>query len=326
MAPLSQRRIPANVCCIRAGRLKWKPGWFGPFIPQDQRLLHGQRLVVRAGGEVRADVALVELHAFDEVELGLKAVSSFRPRRRPGSSDGCKEGEAKRYWKYRVWSLTQQTPTRPSGSDRGMASRPPGALGLFDGDDAVLADLVHGIGQQLADLFVRVGADGADLGDLGARLDLGRELGDLLDRDGHGLVDALLDLGGVGDRGGGLEALAEDRLGEDGEMARLLSLVWVEHRRRSESAAERSDCPLHQNVEIRIEAKVIFLLYPTLWQGVLTILGSTDDQAHPGLRMTIFGRFKHHPRGLTRGRETLRKVSRHVKLAVSPPGKHHLIR
>ena len=252
--------------------MKWKPGWFGPFIPQDQRLLHGQRLVVRAGGEVRADVALVELHAFDEVELGL------------------------------------------------------GALGLFDGDDAVFADLVHGLCEQLADLFVRVRADGADLGDLGARLDLGRELGDLLDRDGHGLVDALLDLGGVGDRGGGLEALAEDRLGEDGEMARLLSLVWVEHRRRSESAAERSDCPLHQNVEIRIEAKVIFLLYPTLWQGVLTILGSTDDQAHPGLRMTIFGRFKHHPRGLTRGRETLRKVSRHVKLAVSPPGKHHLIR
>ena len=41
-----------------------------------------------------------------------------------------------------------------------------GALGLFDGDDAFLADLLHRLGEELADRLVAVGADGADLGDL----------------------------------------------------------------------------------------------------------------------------------------------------------------
>ena len=61
---------------------------------------------------MRAQVALVELHAFDELHLG---------------------GEA---------------------------------LALFDGDHAVLADLVHGLGDDLADFLVLVGGTGADLGDL----------------------------------------------------------------------------------------------------------------------------------------------------------------
>ena len=39
------------------------------------------------------------------------------------------------------------------------------ALGFLDGDDAVLADLVHGLGDDLADGLVVVGGDGADLGD-----------------------------------------------------------------------------------------------------------------------------------------------------------------
>ena len=39
------------------------------------------------------------------------------------------------------------------------------AAGLFDGDDAVLADLLHHLGDQLADLRV-VGGDGGDLRDL----------------------------------------------------------------------------------------------------------------------------------------------------------------
>ena len=40
------------------------------------------------------------------------------------------------------------------------------ALGLFDRDHAVLADLVHALGDDLADLGVAVGRDGRDLGDL----------------------------------------------------------------------------------------------------------------------------------------------------------------
>ena len=41
-----------------------------------------------------------------------------------------------------------------------------------------LADLVHGVGQEVADDFVAVGRDGADLGDV---FDLGGHLGDGFD-------------------------------------------------------------------------------------------------------------------------------------------------
>ncbi len=50
-------------------------------------------------------------------------------------------------------------------------------LALFDGDDAVLADLVHRLGDHLADFRIVVGGDAADVGDLCARPDL----------DGHAL-------------------------------------------------------------------------------------------------------------------------------------------
>jgi hypothetical protein len=41
------------------------------------------------------------------------------------------------------------------------------ALALFDGDHAVLADLVHRGGDDLADFRILVGGAGAHLGDLG---------------------------------------------------------------------------------------------------------------------------------------------------------------
>ena len=56
-------------------------------------------------------------------------------------------------------------------------------LGLLDGDDAVLADLLHGVGDLLADLDVVVGGDGGDVGDLVLLLDLLGVLLDLLDGD-----------------------------------------------------------------------------------------------------------------------------------------------
>ena len=43
------------------------------------------------------------------------------------------------------------------------------ALGLLDRDDALVADLLHGLGDHVADRLLAVGRDGADLGDL-ARL------------------------------------------------------------------------------------------------------------------------------------------------------------
>ena len=57
-------------------------------------------------------------------------------------------------------------------------------LGLLDRDDAVLADLLHGVGDLLADLGVVVGGDGGDVGDLLFFLDLLGGLLDLLHGDG----------------------------------------------------------------------------------------------------------------------------------------------
>ena len=114
------------------------------------------------GHEVRGEEALVELHAFDELDAGIEA------------------------------------------------------LAFLDGDDAVLADLVHGVGDHLADLGVLVGGAGADLGDLLGRVDLLAHAGELIDDCVDGGLDATLDLGGVGAGGDVLEAFGVDGLGVDG--------------------------------------------------------------------------------------------------------------
>src|SRR5438034_3778196 len=88
------------------------------------------------------------------------------------------------------------------------------ALRLLDGDDAVLADLLHRLGDDLADGLVVVGGNRADLGDRLAADGL-RELLDLFDRLLDGLLDALLEIHGIGAGGDRLDALAVDRLGED---------------------------------------------------------------------------------------------------------------
>ena len=89
------------------------------------------------GDHVRGDVAPVELHALDELELGLEA------------------------------------------------------LRLLDGDDAVLADLLHRVGDHLADLGV-AGGDRGDLGDLLALGDGMRLLADRLDDRLDAELDAAL--------------------------------------------------------------------------------------------------------------------------------------
>jgi hypothetical protein len=88
-------------------------------------------------------------------------------------------------------------------------------LGLFDGDDAVLADLVHGVGDDLADRLVVVGRDGADLRDHVPAHRL-RHLLQLLGDGRHGLLDAALDVHRVGAGGDVLGALAVDGLGQHG--------------------------------------------------------------------------------------------------------------
>ena len=84
-------------------------------------------------------------------------------------------------------------------------------LALLDGDDAVLADLVHHVGDHLADLGVS-GADGRHGRDVRVGLDrsrLAREVGhDGLDA----LLQAALDEHRIGAGGDVLEALGHDRL------------------------------------------------------------------------------------------------------------------
>src|SRR6185295_8465293 len=81
-------------------------------IDQDVGVVELDAHLVCVGDEVGRDVAAVELHALDDVELGFER------------------------------------------------------LGFFNRNDALVADLLHGIRQELADFGVAVGGDGADLGDL----------------------------------------------------------------------------------------------------------------------------------------------------------------
>ena len=89
-------------------------------------------------------------------------------------------------------------------------------LAVFDGDDAFLADLVHRVGDDLADRLVAVGRDRADLGDfLGGGGGLGLLL-QLLDQGRDGLVDAALQVHRVHAGGHVLHAFANDGLGQHG--------------------------------------------------------------------------------------------------------------
>ena len=96
-------------------------------VDQDVGVLEHRLHRRRVGDEVGAQVAAVELHALDPLDLGLEG------------------------------------------------------LAFLDRDDAVLADLLDGLGDHLADLGVEVGGDGGDLLGLGLGRDLGAHLVELLD-------------------------------------------------------------------------------------------------------------------------------------------------
>jgi len=88
------------------------------------------------------------------------------------------------------------------------------ALRLFDRDHAFLSDLLHCVGQELADGLVTVRADGADLSDLLRILGLLGHLLELADNRFDGLIHPTLDLHGIVAGGDKLGSLAIDRLGK----------------------------------------------------------------------------------------------------------------
>src|SRR4051812_32707239 len=95
-------------------------------------------------------------------------------------------------------------------------------LALLDVHDAVLADLVDRVGDDVADLLV-AGRDGGDAGDLVLARDLLGLVADVLHDLVHGKLDALLEAERVGARRDVLQALADDRLGEDGGRRRAVA-------------------------------------------------------------------------------------------------------
>ena len=131
-------------------------------VDEDQRLLQLDAHLVGVGDEIRAEIAAVELHAFDDLELGL------------------------------------------------------GGLGLLDRDDALIADLLHGSGDHLADRGIAIGGNGADLGDLVGRFHLLGARLDVLDDRGDGEIDAALEVHRIEAGGDQLVAFAQDRGGEHG--------------------------------------------------------------------------------------------------------------
>src|SRR5690606_21171799 len=98
----------------------------------------------------------------------------------------------------------------------------PEGVALLDGDDAFLADLVHRLGDDLADSGVG-GGDRGDRGDLLLGLDLLGELGQLLRHGADGGLDAPLQGHRVRAGRDVAQALAHERLGEDRRRRRAVT-------------------------------------------------------------------------------------------------------
>src|SRR3954449_10169916 len=83
-------------------------------------------------------------------------------------------------------------------------------LGFFNRDDALVADLLHGIRKELADFGVAVGGDGANLGDFLVRGDLLGVLDEVGDHGFHRQIDTALQIHRVHAGGNCLGAFTDD--------------------------------------------------------------------------------------------------------------------
>src|SRR6266550_3245814 len=89
-------------------------------------------------------------------------------------------------------------------------------LGFFNRDHALVADLLHGVGKELADFGITVGGDGADLGDFLVRGDLLGVLDEVGDHGVDSQVDTALQIHRVHAGGNRLGAFAHNGRGQHG--------------------------------------------------------------------------------------------------------------
>src|ERR1700693_2268839 len=89
-------------------------------------------------------------------------------------------------------------------------------LGFLNRDDALVADLLHGVGEELADLGVAIGGNGADLGDFLVGGDLLGVLDEVGDHGFHRHVDTALQVHRVHAGGNRLGPFPDDRSREHG--------------------------------------------------------------------------------------------------------------
>ena len=89
-----------------------------------------------------------------------------------------------------------------------------GGLRLLDRDHPLVADLLHRVGDHLADRLVAVGRDGADLGDLVGGLHLLRAAFDVFDDGRRRDIDAALEIHRIHSGGDELEPLLDHRGGQ----------------------------------------------------------------------------------------------------------------
>ena len=90
------------------------------------------------------------------------------------------------------------------------------SLGFFDGDDAIVADLFHSVGEEFANFRVVVSRNRCDLGDVFLAVDLDGHLADFLDHSFDSSVHTALDVHRVCTSSDVLEAFASDCLSENG--------------------------------------------------------------------------------------------------------------
>jgi hypothetical protein len=91
-----------------------------------------------------------------------------------------------------------------------------GGLALLDGDDTLLSDLLHGVGQKLANVFVAVGRDGGDLCNLLAGGDVLLVRPQVFDDGLNSGLGAPPQVHGVAAGGNVFDGLGENGAGEDG--------------------------------------------------------------------------------------------------------------